>query len=299
MYNFSVIIPHKNIPDLLQRCLDSIPQREDLQIIIVDDNSDAEVVDFTHFPGLKRQNTEIVFSKGDKGKGPGYARNVGMSKAKGKWIIFSDADDYFNACFDEVLKSYSDVEEEIIFFKCSTQKESGEISNNYPLINDAIESAKQTGNTDAIVYGVPCPWAKFIKQDFLKKNDIWYQEITGGDDMVFSIQMAIKLSSFTLSDDHLYCVVERQGSLTRNNQWRNFYSYVLASCDAYSLLKTVLKGNLGIGWITSWWGSLWAENVFAALWLIPKIYLLLGFRKATRCLRNGMKWGAWNWRNIE
>ena len=39
MINYSIIIPHKNIPNLLQRCLDSIPNREDVQIIVVDDNS--------------------------------------------------------------------------------------------------------------------------------------------------------------------------------------------------------------------------------------------------------------------
>ncbi|KAA6318757.1 hypothetical protein EZS27_031273 [termite gut metagenome] len=26
--NYSIIIPHKNIPDLLRRCLNSIPRRE-------------------------------------------------------------------------------------------------------------------------------------------------------------------------------------------------------------------------------------------------------------------------------
>lgn len=40
--NYSIIIPHKNIPHLLQRCLKSIPRRKDVQIIIVDDNSDPE-----------------------------------------------------------------------------------------------------------------------------------------------------------------------------------------------------------------------------------------------------------------
>ena len=37
--NYSIIIPHKNSAGLLQRCLDSIPQRDDIQIIIIDDNS--------------------------------------------------------------------------------------------------------------------------------------------------------------------------------------------------------------------------------------------------------------------
>ena len=66
---------HKNIPNLLQRCLDSIPNREDVQIIVVDDNSDPNIVDFDKFPGLNRSNVEVIFTK--EGKGAGYARNTG------------------------------------------------------------------------------------------------------------------------------------------------------------------------------------------------------------------------------
>ena len=36
--NYSIIIPHKNSAILLKRCLDSIPQRNDIEIIVVDDN---------------------------------------------------------------------------------------------------------------------------------------------------------------------------------------------------------------------------------------------------------------------
>ena len=43
---YSVIIPYKNAPILLQRCIASIPQRDDLQIIVVDDNSDNSIVDW-------------------------------------------------------------------------------------------------------------------------------------------------------------------------------------------------------------------------------------------------------------
>ena len=41
-YTYSFIIPHKNCPNLLQRCVDSIPERDDVQVIVVDDNSDAD-----------------------------------------------------------------------------------------------------------------------------------------------------------------------------------------------------------------------------------------------------------------
>lgn len=48
--NYSIIIPHKNTPDLLQYCLDSIPVRDNVLVIVVDDNSDTNKVDFNNFP---------------------------------------------------------------------------------------------------------------------------------------------------------------------------------------------------------------------------------------------------------
>src|SRR5574344_311021 len=93
MINYTIIIPHKNTTDLLRKCIDSIPKRNDVQVIIVDDNSDADKVDFEHFPGLNEERTEVYFTK--EGKGAGYARNIGLQYAIGKWVVFVDADDYF------------------------------------------------------------------------------------------------------------------------------------------------------------------------------------------------------------
>ena len=70
-YTYTIIIPHKNSPKLLQRCLDSIPHRDDLHIIVVDDNSDPDIVDFKLFPGLDRNDVDVIFTK--EGKGAGYA----------------------------------------------------------------------------------------------------------------------------------------------------------------------------------------------------------------------------------
>ena len=65
--SISIIIPHYNTPSLLKRCIDSIPIREDIEVIIVDDNSDSNIVDFAHFPGHERTYTKVIFTK--KGKG--------------------------------------------------------------------------------------------------------------------------------------------------------------------------------------------------------------------------------------
>ena len=49
---YSIIIPHKNSPDLLKRCLESIPDRTDIQVVVVDDNSSSAIIDWN----LERAN---------------------------------------------------------------------------------------------------------------------------------------------------------------------------------------------------------------------------------------------------
>ena len=62
MIVYSFIIPHKNCPVLLNRCLDSIPIRDDVQIIVVDDNSDVDKK-----PTLSRQDILKCFCKVSQG----------------------------------------------------------------------------------------------------------------------------------------------------------------------------------------------------------------------------------------
>ena len=61
--NYTIIIPHKNIPNLLERLLNSIPCRDDLEIIVVDDNSSDEIVDFNNFPFEGRTNYHVIYNK--------------------------------------------------------------------------------------------------------------------------------------------------------------------------------------------------------------------------------------------
>lgn len=77
---FCIIIPHKDIPDLLMRCLKSIPVSEDIQVIVVDDNSVGADTYLERYSELSRPYLEFV--RTTKGGGAGYARNVGLERAE-------------------------------------------------------------------------------------------------------------------------------------------------------------------------------------------------------------------------
>ena len=61
MFTYSIIVPHKNCVPLLQRCLNSIPQRDDIQIIVVDDVSDLSEDERSLMGSFENDRTRIVF----------------------------------------------------------------------------------------------------------------------------------------------------------------------------------------------------------------------------------------------
>lgn len=92
--NVSVIIPVYNSLPHLDRCLRTVLSQTLMpaQIICVDDCSvdgSAEAVE-----GYARDNACLELVRHERNKGVSAARNTGLLRAKGKYVLFVDADDF-------------------------------------------------------------------------------------------------------------------------------------------------------------------------------------------------------------
>lgn len=96
---YSIIIPHYNIPDLLRRSLASVPRREDVQIIVIDDCSNEQAL--AELREIEKDFPYVQFLYSEQNKTAGHARNVGLEYANGDYIMFADADDFFHECFPQ------------------------------------------------------------------------------------------------------------------------------------------------------------------------------------------------------
>ena len=203
MYNFSVIIPHKNSVGLLQRCLDSIPIRDDLQVIIVDDASSDKVVDFEEFPGKERPDTVCIFDK--TGKGAGHARNVALSIAVGKWLIFADADDYFAPAFSEILDKYKDdCDTDMVFLNyCKVREDGTEIP--MPVSRYiANYQNKRLLSEKVLRYSAWAPWSRMIKRNLQVINNLFFEELPFGNDMMFILKSTSQASRIMVESECAY-----------------------------------------------------------------------------------------------
>lgn len=239
---FSIIIPHKNIPALLQRCIDSIPKREDVQIIVIDDNSDPNIVDFSNFPGSNELNTEVYFTK--ESKGAGYARNVGLSKAKGRWLIFADADDFFNESFEKSMNNYKHSNSDMIVFKTNSVNSDtlepvesrGQLYNKW--INESINRNKVI---EEVRYRISSVCSKFFSRGFVEKNEIRFDEVFTANDAMFSIRCGHLAHNITVDVYPLYCATVRNDSLTKTFDIDHFVPRFYVILNIYQFLSSVGK----------------------------------------------------------
>lgn len=219
-YNFSIIIPHKNIPALLRRCVSSIPRREDTQIIIVDDNSDSDKVDFKHFPFTNEPNVKIIFDKA--GLRQGHARNVGLQHAEGKWILFADADDFFFYSINKAMDGCLQSEADIIYYK-STNLNSDTYqygASRSMITNNSIDAFlnKDKDGEHLLRFRHPAPWCKFIRSYVISENNIKFPEIVKAEDFEFSYKCGYYAKSVEAHNVSIYCLTSREGNVTAHKE---------------------------------------------------------------------------------
>lgn len=250
-YNISIIIPHKNIPKLLERCLNSIPEREDIQIIIVDDNSDEKYKN--NFPGLARANTKVFFS--DKSLTAGGARNLGLSNAEGRFVMFADADDFFHNLFYKIVEPFFDKDFDLVYFGMDSvfsdtllpaKRASGIIS----LLKKASENEEESINR--IRYKFLYPSCKLIKRSLIEKEGIKFDEVPASNDTMFGVKVATYSKKIHFNPNIIYCLTYRENSLVTSYTYQTLKSRLLVSFRLYDFLKGIQKEKYAQSSVEHW-----------------------------------------------
>lgn len=209
MYNYSIIIPHYNLPKLIVRCLNSIPVRDDIEIIVVDDCSDSFQELCNTITELNRNIT--ILSTPHNG-GAGLARNIGLDHAQGKWIVFVDADDLLTSnafdIFDKYLDSTAD---SIIFNSKSVMSDDLSVeSKRSPRTQKFLDYLSH--KNDMLRYGPAQPWGRMIRRTFIEEFHFRFPEVRWSEDLIFAIKTSAKAKEFLAVNEIVYIVTEREGS---------------------------------------------------------------------------------------
>ena len=191
----SVISPVYNGAKYLEPFLRSVQQQSfpHFELIMVDDGSTDSSIEIIKTYQKKDSRIHLI---GQNHKGAGSARNFGLSRAKGQYIIFLDCDDWFSEDFFKTMIDRIEADQSDIaiceFFIYNQQ--TGEME------KSAIpETGNQKIERTNLVFDIfaPNPWTKLYRISFLKKNKLLFQEIPSCNDWSFaytSLACAEKIS---------------------------------------------------------------------------------------------------------
>lgn len=201
MVKVSIAIPVYNCEEYIEQCIRSVLNQtlKELEIICINDGS----IDRTSqiIESLQREDVRI-YQLYQENQGAGLARNRAIREARGKYIAFLDADDYYldkNAL--EIM--FNTCEEKMLFVCGSLRKRRGEGK-------EEPEILFQGAVTDELLdYRDFQPdynyQSFFFLKDFLTENNIFFPNYRRFQDPPFLVKALYEAGSFYIADTYLYC----------------------------------------------------------------------------------------------
>lgn len=219
----SVIVPVYNAAQFLEECIQSILKQdfEDFEILLINDGStDNSGKICNHYATIDERVK--VFHK--ENGGVSSARNVGIEKAKGKWITFIDSDDYIENHYFNSLKNVNNSDWILLEFK----KESlNKTINNLGFKNEQF--IKENFISKYSIYPhFPSPCGSFYRKEIITKHKISFNpSLIYGEDFVFNIRYLnyCKLISTTNLSAYFYRYTSDGLSKTKYNNEMDFLFY--------------------------------------------------------------------------
>lgn len=204
----SIIIPIYNAEQHLRKCLESIKEQsyKDFEAILVDDGSTDKSADICS--EYVRHDNRFSYVCKENG-GVSSARNLGISKARGTWMSFIDADDWVVKEYLQVLMSQQNVAD-ITFFGEITIKENREINR----ISLRPKFCSDRKDIEQAIYELKCgdygdvfgwTWDKIFRADIIRENNVRFSEnISFREDEIFTFEYCRYITSLNIIDDILY-----------------------------------------------------------------------------------------------
>ena len=258
--NYSIVIPHFNTPELLAKMLKSIPNRNDIQVIVVDDCSSEKSL--IALKQLVHENLEIHYL--DQNLGAGHARNVGLKYVKGEWVLVVDADDVFAPNTFKVLDMYKDLSTDYFCFRIMVIDSNGNPkgSNVSDKSVGAYLKKKNRNSINLFKYKNTVCWNKMVSAEFIRRKGICFEECQVNNDVLFNFMIGLYAKDFIVIPDILYYpTLINSSSITRQERSveKEFMFYLQAQ-----------KRNGFYKKIGLWYWPFYRYDIFYILFFIKK-----------------------------
>ncbi len=230
----SIIIPIFNSERTLSNCLESIfndiPNFQYEVVAINDGSSDNSLEILEIFLKKYKEKIKII---SQENKGVSEARNCGINKATGEWIMFVDADDFLSSGWSRIVEKQMIPENKFVVFSSENIKNI-----------DSQEIIKRITGLNSEGH-LSCIWSKlYLTEELRKENIKFHTDIINGEDILFNLEYYIKVKTITLINENIYNYYINSSSATNRYNIKFLNSDNVYQKELEKLLKLVKNDKL-------------------------------------------------------
>lgn len=216
----SVILPVYQVIEYVDECIASILAQtfSDFELIIVDDGSTdgtGEKCD----AWAEKDGRIAVIHKANAGQSA--ARNTGIARARGEYLLFVDSDDYIRpSLIGMALERLHESQSDICFFKYELLKPDGSMEPYkeaplFPQVTccDASQALIFLFRQQLHHY----PWSRIAKTALYSEDPAFFPEGRIMEDVATTARLITRANQVSFLDENLYVYREREGSTI--SQW--------------------------------------------------------------------------------
>lgn len=205
----SVVIPVYNVAQYLPQCLDSLIGQDlkNIEIICVNDGSKDDSLSILQRYAQKDTRIKII----DKANsGAGDSRNMGFTATKGKYVIFLDADDFFDKrmlslAFARIKETDADM---VVFRYYLYDNRTGKAKEEdyaWMQVRDIKKETFAKKDVPERIFNIcaNAPFVKLYKREFIAKHQLKFDNLKSCNDVAFSLSSLYHASKIALLDKPL------------------------------------------------------------------------------------------------
>ena len=202
----SIIIHLYNSENYIVKCIDSCfqqgLQQDEFEVIIINDGSTDRSLKIIEEHFVSYYNLRVYTQKN---LGQGAARNYGINKARGKYIMFLDSDDfYLPGTIKRILNIADLMSCEVLNFLMEEEHSDGsiEVGYKYPYDFNKVYSGKDLLLDIGVTVGTVC--SSLYRRSFILKYGLFFPIDIKHEDVYFSYLVYTRASKVIFSNIHCY-----------------------------------------------------------------------------------------------
>lgn len=234
----SVIVPIYNVENYLARCINSLLQQtySNIEILLINDGSEDNC-ELICQEFLARDN-RIRYYKKENG-GLSSARNFGIDRANGEYLVFVDSDDYVSkemikVLLDTSLSNNADMVE--CAFLEFYENETVNDSNVDNALNNKSYAPYEAINSLICNTGItPIAWNKIYKKEIF--DELRYKVGIYHEDEEIIVKLLSTCKKICKINNPLYFYMKREGSITNSKFNKKHLDIIKIMDERIKILK--------------------------------------------------------------